>query len=231
MNNTSKKEKIETPRSAPFSLKNVRLSFPHLFEAKSYQDKGENFKYSADLLLPKSDTKQVEKVKGFLQPVIKQVMKLKAKDMKKNGETSIRPSYIMFQDGDLDENEIYHGHWIIKAKRAEKMGKPDTVDPLGNKLDDTPANRRLFQGGNYVDANINFWHAVSSKEPYISVSLNVVRFRKEGEPFGGGTVDVKTAFDDLDDDEDEDVSTLFDDSAKDEEDTFGIDDLDDDAPF
>jgi hypothetical protein len=204
MSDKSKKE-VETPRSPAFSLKNVRISFPSIFQPKPFKENDDNPKYQADFLLPKSDTKQVEKVKSFLEPVIKDVMKLKAKDMKKNGDTAIRPSYIMFQDGDLEENEIYHDHWIIKARRSVKMGKPEIVDPLGNRLADTPENRRLFQGGNYVDANINFWHAVSCKDPYVSVSLNVVRFRKEGEPFGGGGVNVDTAFDDLDDEDLEEV--------------------------
>lgn len=188
---------------AKLKLENVRLSFPHLFEAQEFQGK---YRYSATLLVPADGAvkKQVdaeimrvatEKWQGKAKSVLEDVLPNKKECCWIKGE----------RKGDYDG---YAGTWALTAYRKQSDGRPLVFDqgkhPLAEK-DGKP------YAGCYVDALVEIY-AQDSKESGgkgIRCALLGVQFRADGDAFAAGSVAVADDFDDLGDGASAD-SSLFD---------------------
>lgn len=179
-------------------LKNVRLSYPNLFEARDYEG-DKNFKYNAQFLMAKgSDTeKQVRKA---IKDLATEAWKGKAEALLKSIENNAQKC--CFRDGDLKEQDEYAGNMFISA--SNKI-KPTIID-RNPEIRLTAEDGRPY-GGCYVNANVDIY--AHTKHKAIFCTLLGVQFVKDGDAFSGGRPASPNDFDDLSVEDDEDMSDIM----------------------
>lgn len=167
-------------------IKNVRLSFPSLFEKSVFE--GKEGKYEATFLLPKEDTK----TKKILDNAINELLT--------EAKIKVKEDMICLKDGDeiFEEKEYegYEGHWALKASNKKR---PLVIDRDRTPLDSSDEKP---YAGCYVNAIIEFWAQNNAYGKRINANLFAVQFLKDGKKFGNdGPVDVKISeeFEDLGD--------------------------------
>ena len=166
--------------NANIMLKNVRLSFPSLFQTEKFgqEDTG---KYAATFILDKNDhAKTIERLKEKVQEGFKE---LKVK--------SLPAERICLKDGDESGREEYEGAYIIKATTKKR---PTVIDRDRTPLADEDGKP---YSGCYVNAIINFWHQDNQYGKRVNANLLGVQFVKDGEAFGSGPIDVSDEFEAL----------------------------------
>lgn len=170
---------------------NTRWSYANVWEAKSIN--GGTPKYSVSLIIPKSDTVTVEKIKKAIQAAYDEGQgKLKG-----NGKTVPALSVLKtpLRDGDLErpDDEAYANSYFINANSATA---PGIVDADRNTIID----RSEVYSGVYGRASINLYAFNSNGNKGIACGLNNLQKIKDGEPLGGKS----RAEDDFDTEEDDD---------------------------
>lgn len=167
-------------------LRNVRLSFPALFEARAMD--GGTPKYSAAFLLnKKTDAAQIKAVEDAINSHIKL----------KNKGGKLPSNKLCLRDGAEKEFDGY-GETVMYVS-ASNARRPLVVDLQGNALakeDGKP------YAGCYVNANIDVWWQDNKYGKRVNASLRSVQFVKDGESFGAGPLDASKEFDDVNADED-----------------------------
>ena len=146
------------------TLKNVRLSFPNLFQYEKYEGSvGEFPKYTATFIISKESKENLSKIR-------KQLVQIKKKASK-----PIESHNICLKDGDKTERNEYLKSYALRASTRKR--------PLTVNIDKTPVAEEdaVFYPGCYVDAVISFWHY--EKKNMICANLHAVRFLKDGEEF------------------------------------------------
>lgn len=168
------------------TLKNVRLSFPDLFEPRAFKA-GDEPKYKATLLIAKDDP-QVEIVEKAILATATEKWGAKAASIIKGIRHN--PNKFNFQDGDTKEYDGYAGHMALSGSSKSR--------PLVIDRDKTPlgaADGRPYAGC-YVNASLEIFGYENSGNG-ISASLKGVQFVKDGDAFGGGAPASPDEFDDL----------------------------------
>ena len=164
----------------------VRFSFCNIFEPKAPKGGGEA-KYSITLLIPKSDTATLEKIKSAMA---------EARDnfCKRNGASAlpVKPNHTLHDgDGVRDSGDPYgpecKGCYVITVSSKQK---PVIVDNFRNEITD-PGE---VYSGCYGRAAINFYGYNSNGKKGISAGLLSIQKLSDGEPFG--TVGSANDFDD-----------------------------------
>lgn len=155
---------------------NTRWSYANVWEAKSIN--GGTPKYSVSLIIPKSDTVTVEKIKKAIQAAYDEGQgKLKG-----NGKTVPALSVLKtpLRDGDLErpDDEAYANSYFINANSATA---PGIVDADRNTIID----RSEVYSGVYGRASINLYAFNSNGNKGIACGLNNLQKIKDGEPLGG----------------------------------------------
>lgn len=177
-------------------LRDVRLSFPDLFEAVQYQGQGP-FNYRASFLMaPDSQAKK------DIDAAIKQVATEKwgAKAGSILPGILANPQKCCFIDGNLKEYNGYAGNWALTATRSQESGRPAVVD---RQKQDLHANDGKIYAGCYVNAVVELWSQDNSYGKAIRATLVTVQFVKDGESFGGAAPATADDLDALDFDEDD----------------------------
>ena len=170
---------------------NTRWSYVNAWEAKSIN--GGAPKFSVSLIIPKSDTKTIEKIKAAIQAAYEEGQgKLKG-----NGKSVPALSVLKtpLRDGDAErpDDEAYADAYFINANSATA---PGIVDADCNPILD----RSEVYSGVYGRASINFYAFNSNGNKGIACGLNNLQKIKDGEPLGGKS----RAEDDFATEEDED---------------------------
>ena len=189
------RERKKDPRRV--TLKNVRLSHPHVFTARAFGGRNsENAKpaYSASALIPKDRESLLDKIDIAIDEAKKAAWP--GKDPR---DIKIKKSNIAFFDGDnpgedVDIKEEQKDHFVVRARNYKK---PLVLDQDG---DDLRESDNVIYGGCYVDMIVQFWGQDYEGTKRINCSLEGVRFRDDGEPFGAGPLDP-SEFDEDDDDD------------------------------
>lgn len=182
-------------------LKEVRLAFPKLFEAKAVGSGDKKYYSIACPIDPQSENHKA------LQAAIEAVAKEKWGEKSKGILETIR------EKGDIGyqlkplkngEGQVYDGFegmHSLNASRREDRGPvlvvdrvPKNPDGSTNKL--TAASGRPYAGC-YVNALVDVWAQDNSNGKRINVELKGVQFVKDGDAFGGGGVASADQFDDL----------------------------------
>lgn len=177
-------------------LKNVRLSFPSLFEAKSFtgsDGKPTPPKYQAVFILDKKQHASV------IEQIEKQTDKV-AKDFFEGKLPKLKSRPI--RDGEEKEDKDGYGSDIVFISASSK-NRPQVVD-RNPSIPLVAADNRPYAGC-YVNAVISLWaynHKLGGKG--VSTNLLAVQFYKDGEPFGE-KVDAEEAFDSYEGEGDNDV--------------------------
>lgn len=165
-------------------LTNVRLSYPSLFTKKG-NDKYPNSpaKYSAVLILDKVNNKQE------LDRLNKEIDQLCKKEKLKIEK--IADKNLCLLDGDETEKAELANSFFLKTSNKNR---PQVVDKKRNAITEEDG---IIYAGCYVNAIISMW----SYDNGIGCNLHAVQFSKNGDPFGGKTMDLSSKFDDLDEDD------------------------------
>lgn len=154
----------------------VRFCYANVFEP-SAMNEGETPKYSVCILIPKSDTKTIDRINKAVEAA-KQAGKAKLAD--KNGKI---PSNIKtpLRDGDDERGDdpSFEGMYFINANSTRK---PSVVDKELNPLMD----KDEFYSGCYGRASINFY-AFNVQSKGIAAGLNNLQKLADGEPLAGGS--------------------------------------------
>lgn len=171
---------------------NTRWSYVNAWEAKSINGGAPQF--SVSLIIPKSDTKTIEKIQAAIQAAYEEGQgKLKG-----NGKSVPALSVLKtpLRDGDAErpDDEAYADAYFINANSATA---PGIVDADRNPILD----RSEVYSGVYGRASINFYAFNSNGNKGIACGLNNLQKIKDGEPLGGKS----RAEDDFATEEDEDV--------------------------
>lgn len=170
---------------------NTRWSYANVWQPKSIN--GGAPKYSVSLIIPKSDTVTVEKVKA----AIKTAYEEGESKLKGNGKTVPALSVLKtpLRDGDTErpDDPAYANAYFINANSATA---PGIVDADRQPIIDTS---KVYSGV-YGRASINFYAFNSNGNKGIACGLNNLQKIRDGEPLGGKS----RAEDDFDTDDDDD---------------------------
>ena len=178
----------------------VRLSYVNIFEPKAPQGGGDE-KYSVTLLIPKSDSSTVSKIKAAMSEA-------RENFVAKNGANSLpaKPNHTLHDgDGVRESGDPYgpecKGCYVITVSSKQK---PVIVDSFRNEITD-PGE---VYSGCYGRAAINFYGYNSNGKKGISAGLLSIQKLHDGEPFG--TVGSADDFDaDYKDDGAEDIDDIL----------------------
>ena len=169
---------------------NTRWSYANVWEAKSIN--GGAPKYSVSLIIPKSDTKTIEKIKAAIQAAYEEG----ESKLKGNGKTVPALSILKtpLRDGDLErpDDEAYANSYFVNANSGTA---PGIVDADRQPIID---HSEVYSGV-YGRASINFYAFNSNGNKGIACGLNNLQKMRDGEPLGGKT---RAEDDFADDDED-----------------------------
>ena len=169
----------------------TRWSYANVWQPKAIN--GGTPKYSVSLIIPKSDTKTIEKVRAAIQAAYEEGQS----KLKGNGKTvpQLKALKTPLRDGDLErpDDPAYANAYFINANSASAPGIVDA--------DRQPIlERSEVYSGVYGRASINLYAFNSNGNKGIACGLNNLQKIRDGEPLGGKS----RAEDDFDTEEDDD---------------------------
>ena len=150
----------------------VRLSYEHVWEPASIH--GGEEKYSASLIIPKSDKATVNAIQKAVDAAIEEGL---AKfGGKKPNKAAIK---LPLRDGDVErEDEAYQNSFFVNANSRTA---PQIVDRSVQPILD----RNEVYSGCYIRASISFYAFNSNGNKGIACGLNNIQKIRDGEPLGG----------------------------------------------
>lgn len=166
----------------------ARLSYPALFKARAFA--GQEPKYSAVLLIPKSDTKTCNAIMQAIEQT-----KQDAKDKWKGRIPANLKSPLRDGDTERPDSPEYKGMYFINASSKNPV---KVYDRDGSDIIDP----NDVYAGCYVRADINFYGFSVSGNNGIAAGLNSVMKWADGERLGGVAVSSSAYDDGYEDDDD-----------------------------
>ena len=171
-NNTNK---VNNPMKV-ITGQDTRWSYANVWEPKSIN--GGTPKYSVSLIIPKSDTKTVAKLKAAIEAAYHEG----ESKLKGNGKTVPPLAAIKspLRDGDVErpDDPAYANAYFINANSATA---PGIVDADRNPV----ITRSEVYSGVYGRASINLYAFNSNGNKGIACGLNNLQLIRDGEPLGG----------------------------------------------
>lgn len=155
----------------------VRISYEHLMKPYANQQ-GAEPKFSATLLIPKSDVATKQRIDAAIQAATQEGI-----NSKWNG---VRPPQVAIPiydgDGVRPNGEPFRpeckGHWVMTASSRIR---PEVVDLNLNPIIDATE----VYSGMYARVNINFFPYNATGKKGIGCGLGPVQKTRDGEPLGG----------------------------------------------
>lgn len=168
-------------------LKNVRLAFPQLFEAKQVNGEGKP-SFSASLLIDPSDM-QLKDLEAKALEVAKGKWGAKAEAVIKQAKGQDK---WVTHDGDLKSGMAgYEGMIYVNARNPVR---PLVIDR--NKAPLTEQDGKPY-GGCYVNVSVELWAQDNQYGKRVNASLGGVQFVRDGDRFAGGSSADESDFDEL----------------------------------
>lgn len=151
----------------------VRLSYAHVWEPSAINN-SDKPKYSVSLIIPKSDTATLSKIKRAVKA---------AKEAGKSTKFGGKIPPVMkepLRDGDEErpDDEAYANSFFINANSATR---PGIVDLARNPIMDQDE----VYSGCYARVSINFYAFNTNGNKGIACGLNNLQKVRDGEPLGG----------------------------------------------
>lgn len=154
----------------------TRWSYANVWESKSIN--GGTPKYSVSLIIPKSDTRTVAKIKAAIEAAYQEGQS----KLKGNGKSAppLAAIKIPLRDGDAErpDDPAYAGAYFVNANSATA---PGIVDADRQPVIDTSE----VYSGVYGRASISFYAFNSNGNKGIACGLNHLQLIRPGEPLGG----------------------------------------------
>lgn len=167
-------------------LKNVRLSFPALFEPKKGPEETSKAAYAATFLLDKkSNAESIKAVNAAIDNLVKTEFK------------GVRPPKVCLREGSEKAHlDGYGADIMFISARNEK--RQIVVDSDG----ETPLEAKdgKIYAGCYVNVVIRLWAQNNKFGKRINASLGPVQFVRDGEEFGDSRINPADHFTAISDD-------------------------------
>lgn len=169
-----------------------RLSYPNLFTPRAINDQGAP-KYSATLLIPKSDTATVARVQAAIDAAVKDGTD---RHIFKGAVDPSRSKYPPLRDGDSPKDDgtprgdEFAGHWFISAKAPGNKPRPAVVDANVQPVMDESE----IYAGCYVYMFVEFYAYENSGNKGIAAALRGVQFVEDGDRLGGEPLEAEDMF-------------------------------------
>lgn len=170
---------------------NTRWSYANVWDPKSIN--GGTPKYSVSLIIPKSDTATINKIKAAIQAAYEEGQsKLKGNSKSVPALSTLKTP---LRDGDLErpDDPVYANAYFINANSSTA---PGIVDADRQQIID----RSEVYSGVYGRASINLYAFNTNGNKGIACGLNNLQKIRDGEPLGGKS----RAEDDFDTEDDDD---------------------------
>ena len=155
---------------------NTRWSYANVWEAKAME--GGKPKFSVSLIIPKSDTVTVGKIKAAIDEAYRDGQS----KLKGNGKSVPALSTLRnpLRDGDLErpDDPAYANAYFVNANSTTA---PGIVDAAKNQIID----KSEVYSGCYGRASISFYAYNANGNKGIACGLNNLQKIKDGEPLGG----------------------------------------------
>ncbi|MEG2055109.1 MAG: DUF2815 family protein [Clostridia bacterium] len=155
-----------------------RLSYATLWEPKSIN--GGAPKYSVSLIIPKSDTKTVAKIKTAIEAAYREGgAKLKGSGKSTPPLATIKHP---LRDGDIErpDDEAYANSYFVNANSSSAPGIVDL------NREQIMTHSEIYSGV-YGRASINFYAFNTNGNKGIACGLNNIQKTRDGESLGGKT--------------------------------------------
>ena len=151
-----------------------RLSYEHVFEAASIN--GSDPKYSACIVIPKTDKATLAKIQAAVNAAIQDGIKSEWKGKK---PVNLK---LPLRDGDAErpDDEAFSGCYFLNANANRA---PGIVDLARNPILD----REEVYSGCYCRFSVNFYPFSASGNNGVAVGLNNVQKVADGERLAGGS--------------------------------------------
>lgn len=155
---------------------NTKWSYANVWDPKSIN--GGTPKYSVSLIIPKSDTVTVNKIKAAIEAAYEE-----GQSKLKGNSRSVPPLAAIktpLRDGDVErpDDEAYKNSYFINANSATAPGIVDaSCQPI--------LERSEVYSGVYGRASINLYAFNSNGNKGIACGLNNLQKIRDGEPLGG----------------------------------------------
>lgn len=192
-------------------LKDVRLSFPHLFEPSASIEDGPKKYRAAFLMDPATDSGKanIKKIEAAMDKASLGVWKTKEKaDKIRNRLDSDRSGLRDGDDCTNKDGDPYAGYEGMKVISATNGRKPKVLRRDKSVIDSSEAAE--IYAGCYVNAVVSIWATNLEKHGGngIFATLEIVQYLRKGEPFGASELDEDDYLEDLEDEEEDDDDLL-----------------------
>lgn len=156
----------------------VRFSYAHVWEPTAIEE-GTEKKYSVALIIPKTDTDTVDKIKAIVENLKEQAK------VKNNGKLPVKFKTPL-RDGDEErpDDESYAGAYFINCSSKTQPQIVGTERDVDNKLK-AITNQADFYSGCFGRASINFFLFDTKGNKGIAAGLNNLQKLKDGDPLAG----------------------------------------------
>lgn len=164
----------------------VRASFVHVFEPQSIN--GSEPKYSCSLIIPKSDTDTVGKIREAIEQAKQEGVPKWGGKIPPNLKTPLR-------DGDIDrpDDENYQECMFINATSKDA---PQVVDRRVQPITDP----MMVYSGCYCNVSVNFYPFNANGNRGVAAGLGNIQFVRDGDRLSG-RASAESDFDALEDEE------------------------------
>lgn len=170
-------------------LKNVRLSYAHVWEPKPAQEADRDAKFTTSIIIPKSDTEQIKKIEAAIEEVLRT-----DGPGKFGGKIPPRGTLkLPLRDGDTErDDEAYRDSMFLNASSKTRPGIVDqNVEPI--------LDRDEIYSGVYVNISIDFYAFNVKTQRGIACGLGNIQKVRDGEALGGGAIKAESEFAVVDD--------------------------------
>jgi len=174
--------------SEKIALNNVRLSFPRLFKAKSFQE-GQEPRFEAAFLLDPSNKDHAKTIK-LIESTAKELL---TEHFGKTVPKGVKNCFGLSEDAGK-EYDGYADMFFITSSNRQR--------PVVVNRDRTPVTEEdgVIYAGCYVNANVTLWVQDNQFGKRVNANLRSVQFVKDGEAFGVEPVVADEEFEELDED-------------------------------
>lgn len=169
-------------------LKNVRLSYAHVWEPQPAREADREPKYAVSLIIPKSDTAQIKMIEAAVEALLKAEGPAKF-----GGKVPPRSALkLPLRDGDERDDEAYQDSMFLNASSKTRPGIVDqNVQPI--------LDRDEVYSGVYANVSIELYLFNVNGNRGVACGLGNIQKVRDGEALGGGAIKAENEFAVVDD--------------------------------
>lgn len=180
----------------------VRVSYLNVFKPRKKNEDDEDPRYSALLLIPKSDTATINAIKKAQKACMPALQELMGGKKPIGWKNTLRDGD---EERDTEEQPEYAGHMFMNVSSKRK---PGVVDQNRQPITEDDGEFGI-KSGDYARVAIRAFAFKRPDAKGITFGLEHIQKWAEGEALGGVFSKAEDVFDDLEMDEDEDNSGLL----------------------